>query len=81
MDCIMCSAARLNLQMQGTATSIAQQQWDLSQPPIQASQYAPCHSNPQHASLPVIVGGFAGGLEGFPSRQPSLRSVLSRSRA
>ena len=36
-DCIMRSAARLNLQVHGVARAIALQQWDLSQPPMQAS--------------------------------------------
>jgi hypothetical protein len=56
MDCIMCSAARLNLQMQGTATSIAQQHWDLSQPPMQASQCAFYHVAQEHALLHQPVG-------------------------
>ena len=40
MDCVLRSGARLNLQIQGTAVSISQQHWDLSQPPMQPSQCA-----------------------------------------
>ena len=40
-DCILHSGARLNLRLHGVSRSIAHQQWDLSQPPLQPSRFGP----------------------------------------
>ena len=82
----MRSGARLNLQIAGMALSIAQQHWDLSQPPMQPSKCAQSCAHTYSAagmdeSQTSMQTCYAGGWMSFASRPHTLQSASSSCRA